>query len=140
MSQLINMDSEYKTWVESLSRRFKQSQIKAAVKVNRELLAFYWSLGKDIVEMKAESRWGSSFMEMLSKDLRAALPMAKGFSSTNLRYIKRFYLLYSPLFQAQTVPEIISKVEGIFPSIQKLPQVWEKNNGECNIQYSLGAS
>ena len=154
MSQLINMDSEYKTWVESLSRRFKQSQIKAAVKVNRELLAFYWSLGKDIVEMKAESRWGSSFMEMLSKDLRAALPMAKGFSSTNLRYIKRFYLLYSPLFQAQTVPEIISKVEGICPSIQKLPQVgekleavpeispqvWEKNNGECNIQYSLGAS
>lgn len=98
MSQLINMDSEYKTWVESLSRRFKQSQIKAAVKVNRELLAFYWSLGKDIVEMKAESRWGSSFMETLSKDLQAKLPMAKGFSSTNLRYIKRFYLLYSPLF------------------------------------------
>ena len=41
MSQLINMDSEYKKWVEALSRRFKQSQIKAAVKVNRELLAFY---------------------------------------------------------------------------------------------------
>ena len=41
MSQLTNMDSEYKKWGEALSRRFKQSQIKAAVKVNREMLAFY---------------------------------------------------------------------------------------------------
>ena len=130
MSQLINMDSEYKTWVESLSRRFKQSQIKAAVKVNRELLAFYWSLGKDIVEMKAESRWGSSFMETLSKDLQAKLPMAKGFSSTNLRYIKRFYLLYSPLFQAQAVPELgDSSIRAqVVPQI--VPQVVEQfDNG-----------
>lgn len=106
MSQLINMDSEYKTWVESLSRRFKQSQIKAAVKVNRELLAFYWSLGKDIVEMKAETRWGSSFMQTLSKDLQAALPMAKGFSLTNLRFIKRFYELYAPVIESQVVTQL----------------------------------
>ncbi len=128
MSQLINMDSEYKTWVESLSRRFKQSQIKAAVKVNRELLTFYWSIGKDIVEMKAESRWGSGFMETLSKDLQAELPMAKGLSSTNLRYIKRFYVLYSPLFQAQSVPELAG------PSIraQVVPEIVPSVEGQMD--------
>ena len=138
MSQLINMDSDYKTWVESLSRRFKQSQIKAAVKVNRELLAFYWSLGKDIVEMKAESRWGSNFMETLSKDLRAELPMVKGFSATSLRYVKRFYLLYAPLFQIQFETETEPKVEGISPSFQKFPQVGEKLEAVPEISPQVG--
>jgi hypothetical protein len=39
----------YKQRVQSLSRKFRQSQIKAAVKVNRKMLAFYWELGRDIV-------------------------------------------------------------------------------------------
>jgi hypothetical protein len=106
MSGLLTKDLAYKQWVQSLSKKFRQSQIKAAVKVNREMLAFYWELGRDIVEMKAESRWGSGFMEALSQDLQRELPGVKGLSSTNLRYIKRFYLLYSQLFQAQAVPEL----------------------------------
>ena len=106
MSNLLSTDVEYKQWLQSLSRRFRQSQIKAAVKVNQELLAFYWDLGKDIVEMNAESRWGSGFIDNLSKDLQQIMPSIKGLSTTNLRYIKRFYLLYSPLIQAQAVPEL----------------------------------
>ena len=34
-------------------------QIKAATKVNQEMIMFYWSLGKDIVEMNAEGTWGT---------------------------------------------------------------------------------
>ena len=138
MSQLINMDSEYKKWVEALSRRFKQSQIKAAVKVNREMLAFYWSLGKDIVEMKAESRWGSKLIDALSADLRAELPMVKGFSATNLRYVKRFYALYVPLFQAQVVTENVFEIEGTFPTFAKLPQVGEKLESAQKISPQVG--
>ena len=106
MSNLLSTDVEYKQWLQSLSQRFRQSQIKAAVKVNQELLAFYWELGKDIVEMNAESRWGSGFIEALSKDLQELLPAVKGLSPTNLRYIKRFYQLYSPIIQAQAVTDL----------------------------------
>ena len=119
MSQLITMDSEYKKWVEALSRRFKQSQIKAAVKVNRELLLFYWSLGKDIVEMKAESRWGSKLIDALSADLRVMLPNIKGFSRTNLFYVIKFYKLYAEIEivpqvggQLKTSSEIVPQLEG----------------------------
>ena len=106
MSNLLSTDVEYKQWLQSLSQRFRQSQIKAAVKVNQELLAFYWELGKDIVEKNAESRWGSGFIEALSKDLQELLPAVKGLSPTNLRYIKRFYQLYSPIIQAQAVTDL----------------------------------
>ena len=43
------LDKEYKEWVKDLALRYRNSQIKAAVKVNTEMLKFYWELGKDIV-------------------------------------------------------------------------------------------
>ena len=54
MSKLIKIDTEYQQWIKNLSERYRQSQLKAAVKVNTEMLRFYWSLGADIVNLKAE--------------------------------------------------------------------------------------
>ena len=54
-------NDQYRHWIAELSKRYQRSQIKAATSVNSEMLAFYWSLGRDIVEMKAESQWGSRF-------------------------------------------------------------------------------
>ena len=87
-------DSEYKKWINQLKIRFHQCQIKAAVRTNSSLLEFYWNLGHDIVIMKAEAVWGSSFFSQLSLDLRDTFPQMKGFSVTNLKYIKRWYLYY----------------------------------------------
>lgn len=97
MSKLI-LDKNYTEWVADLSKRYRSSQIKAAVSVNEELLKFYWSLGRDIVERQAENKYGKGFFNMLSRDLKSALPEAKGFSPKNLYYIRRFYLLYSGNF------------------------------------------
>lgn len=50
MSEILKVDREYLNWISDIALRFKQSQIKAANKVNVEMLRFYWSLGKDIFE------------------------------------------------------------------------------------------
>ena len=89
------IDKDYAQWVEELCKRYRRSQIKAAVKVNQEMLRFYWELGRDIVEMKVEQRWGEKVIMTLSADLKQAIPGATGFSRINLYYMKRFYSLYS---------------------------------------------
>lgn len=95
MNKPINiLDKEYLQWVKELSKRYRQSQIKAAVKVNTEMLKFYWSLGRDIVALKAEARWGSKFFVNLSRDLKELNPKATCFSPTNLLYMKNFFRLY----------------------------------------------
>lgn len=71
-----------------------QSQVKAACKVNVELLKFYWNLGRDISVMNAENNYGTNFNKKLSADLCEALPDVKSFSVTNLKYMKYFYELY----------------------------------------------
>ena len=66
--------AEYKQWFADIKSRLRNSQIKAAIKVNSTLLEFYWSLGRDIVKMKAEQAWGSGVLQQLSFDLRDEFP------------------------------------------------------------------
>lgn len=89
------IDKDYKQWVKALVMCYRQSQIKAAVKVNSEQLMYNFMLGRDIVEMHVEERWGESVINQLSIDLKREMPTAEGLSATNLRYCRRFYLLYS---------------------------------------------
>ena len=88
-------DSDYKQWLTDLKSRIRQSQIKAAVKVNTELLRLYWDLGKDIVARQMEAAWGEGFFEQLSQDLLKEFPDMKGFSTSNLYYIRQFYQFYT---------------------------------------------
>lgn len=97
------IDPEYKEWIKDLSLRYRKSQIKAAVKVNSEMLKFYWSLGRDIVYKKAESQWGDRFYRNLSADLRNETPDASCFSETNLKYMKYFYEMF-PLSEIRPQP------------------------------------
>ena len=81
-----------------------QSQVKAAVKVNTVMLEYYWSLGRDIVQMKVESKWGSGLFNQLSLDMKAMFPNETGFSVTNLKYMKRWYSFYAEEFIIRQQP------------------------------------
>ena len=105
MGNLINTDNAYKEWISNISLRFKQSQIKASMKVNSEMLRFYWSLGHDMDEKKNLYHWGSNFYEQVGKDLRKELPDVKSFSARNLRYMHQFYCLF-PILQ-----QVVAKIE-----------------------------
>ncbi len=120
MSKLIHIDAEYKQWIQSLSKRYRQSQIKASVHVNREMLAYYWELGRDIVELHAEQRWGNGFMRSLSQDLKQELPDATGLTQSNLYYCKKFYLLYNEGYIK--FPQVVGKLENVDEK-QIVPQV-----------------
>lgn len=94
MSRLIKIDNQYKNWIVELKQRIRQSQIKAALKVNEEMLRLYWEIGQEIVLLKAEAKWGGNIMLQISTDLKDEFPDQGGFSPTNLRYMKRFFLFY----------------------------------------------
>lgn len=107
MMRPINIiDSDYIQWIKELSSRYRRSQIKAAVKVNQEMLQFYWELGRDIVERDAENHYGSKFYTSLSRDLRAEIQNASGLSERNLRYTKKFYLFYENIME--TLQQVVA--------------------------------
>ncbi len=87
-------DARYVEWLADVKTRFRQSQIKASVRVNTSMLEFYWSIGRDLVALRAEECWGAGVVKQFALDMRQAFPDITGFSDSNIKYIKRWYSFY----------------------------------------------
>lgn len=100
--------TDYKNWLTALKQKFQSAQIKAHTQVNSTLLEFYWNLGQEIIEKQKTFDFGSGFLEQLSKDLTSEFPEIKGFSKSNLQYIRRWVLFYSQYEKVeQVVPQLV---------------------------------
>ena len=87
-------DKDYVEWLSEVKNRFRQSQIKAAIRVNTTMLEFYWSVGRDLVRLRAEQKWGAGVVKQFALDMRQAFPNETGFSHTNVKYMKCWYQFY----------------------------------------------
>jgi predicted nuclease of restriction endonuclease-like (RecB) superfamily len=119
MSSNLAIDRQYKDWLADLKHKVRNAQIKAALKVNAELLTLYWELGADLVAKQVNTKWGDGLIAQLSNDLITEFPEMKGFSRTNLMYIKKWYLFYaqSSGFVQQPVGQMEAD-EGSQPAIE----------------------
>ena len=102
--------SEYRAWIGELKKRYRATQIKAAVAVNSALIEYYWGLGRDISEKYSEFTkseiYGKQFFQRLSADLKDAMPGVAGHSPRNLRYCLDFFELYAG---KEFFPHIVGK-------------------------------
>ena len=96
MNSDLIIDNDYRIWLAKLKGRIRNVQIKAALKVNAELLNFYWELGADIVAKQEKTTWGDGLLPRLSKDLMAEFPEIKGFSRTQIVFILSRYFRKCP--------------------------------------------
>lgn len=128
-------NDQYIRWISDLKQKIQQSQIKAAIQVNSALIEMYWDLGKEISERRFENTYGSGFLKQLSNDLLNAFPEIKGFSLSNIKYIKSFYLFYNQNItkSQQLVGEfqnddnsMLQQVTGRFEKTSNLHQLGEK--------------
>jgi len=80
----------YEDFLRDLKQRIRAAQIKAVLAVNRELILLYWTIGREILERQERAGWGAKIIERLATDLHNEFPDMKGFSRTNLLYMRAF--------------------------------------------------
>jgi predicted nuclease of restriction endonuclease-like (RecB) superfamily len=99
---------DYETFLHGLKERIRTAQVRAALAVNRELTLLYWQIGQDILLRQQQQGWGAKVVTKLSKDLQKEFPAIKGFSRTNLLYMRAF---------AEAYPDeaIVQQVAGQIP-------------------------
>ncbi len=102
------IEEGYNTWFESIKKKIRLAQLRAAVAVNAELLNVYWDLGKEITDKQNEAKWGDAILEQLSIDLRLNFPNIKGFSKRNLYAIRQWYLFFKNSFEF--VPQPVAQI------------------------------
>lgn len=87
---LAEMDDSYVSFVEDLKQTISRTRMVVTLQANTQLIAMYWRIGDRILKTQEERGWGARVIDRLSHDLREAFPDMKGFSASNLKYMRRF--------------------------------------------------
>lgn len=72
----------------------KEHRQNAYVKINEELVAMYYELGEFLSKKIEKEKWGSKTIELISKNIIAHYPNAKGFNRAGLYRMIQFYETY----------------------------------------------
>jgi predicted nuclease of restriction endonuclease-like (RecB) superfamily len=119
----------YGEWLAELKSRIHTAQQRASLSVNRELVLLYWQIGQDILTRQATQGWGAKVIERLAHDLRNAFPEMKGFSRTNLLYMRSFA-------EAWTDEQIVQQVVGQLPWGHNLVLLTKLKKPEERLAYA----
>ena len=80
----------YIDWLSELKIKIHNAQQRETLAVNNELVRLYWQIGNEILTRQEKQGWGAKVIERLAQDLRTAFPEMRGFSRTNLLYMRSF--------------------------------------------------
>ncbi len=83
-------ESLYSDWLEGLKTQIRSARSRAALAVNAELINLYHRIGLEILERQTKEGWGAKVIDRLARDLRETFPDMKGFSASNLKYMRFF--------------------------------------------------
>ena len=86
---------DYAKVFNELKKDVRASQLRAMRSVNTELIMLYHRIGTYILNLQKKQGWGSKVIDQLSKDLKSTFPEMKGFSVTNLKYMRLFAAEYT---------------------------------------------
>ncbi len=94
-NELLYKDNEVNNIFNNIKDLVINSRNKVYHTVNTEMLNLYWNIGKVIMEIQQgdeRASYGDTVLDKLSKKLTNEF--GKGFSSRNLRTMRKFYLMY----------------------------------------------
>jgi len=103
-----SLPSTYPAFLTELKERIRIARLRAALCVNREMILLYWSIGRDILDRQRREGWRSEVINRLSEDLRREFPETRGFSRSNLFYMRAFAEAYPDERRVQEAPGLIS--------------------------------
>lgn len=105
---LLPDNTQYQSFLSGLKTRIRAAQMRASLAVNQELILLYWQIGQEILKRQQEEGWGAKVIDRLAKDLKQEFPEMKGFSRSNLKYMRSFA-------EAYPAGEIGQQLAGQFP-------------------------
>lgn len=145
-----HLPADYADWLSQLKRDITQSQQRAALTVNAELVQLYGRIGRDILQRQSAQGWGAKVIDRLAQDLKDAFPDMRGWSSSNLKYM-RFFAQHCPDGQfgqqaADQLPwfhivTLLTQLDGAadreWYAAQTIQQRWSRSTLELNIKNRL---
>ena len=77
--------------VQQIKAAVLRSQARSVQYINQEQLSLYFGIGRYVSEHSRNGYWGTGAIDNISKQLKSELPGLRGFSSENIKLMRRFY-------------------------------------------------
>lgn len=84
---MLENNDKYFEVLNDIKKTLMTTRNRIVENVNKDLVLMYYSIGLKLIE---NNKWGSSFIDMLAKDLKREFPTLKGMSARNPRYMQKF--------------------------------------------------
>jgi len=86
----VELPESYAGFLVEIKDQIKQERLKAVISANSALVLMYWNIGRSILNRQNSAGWGAKVIDRLSVDLKDEFPEMNGFSSRNLKYMRKF--------------------------------------------------
>lgn len=87
---LSEMSDDYLQLIEEIKNEIRKQRISIVLNANSSMICLYWNIGKSILEKQKKEKWGAKVIDRIAKDLKATFPDMSGFSSRNIKYMRKF--------------------------------------------------
>lgn len=84
--------------VAAIKSAIQQTRRSVMLNANKNSLALYFGIGRYISRSQNNSNWGDKVLENISSLLQQEMPGLKGFSKTQLKRMKAFYLAWKDYY------------------------------------------
>lgn len=140
----------YADWLQHLKQDIAHARQRAAMAVNAELVQLYGRIGQEILARQEAQGWGAKVIDRLARDLKDAFPDMRGWSASNLKYM-RFFAQHCPQGQIGQQPAdqlpwfhivtLLTKLDDAsereWYAVQAVQQGWSRTTLELNIKNRL---
>lgn len=93
-SRVTQTPAGFSRLLKEVKARIQQSQMRAVLSANAELVRLYWDIGRMIDQRQQQEGWGAAVIPRLARELHNELPQVKGFSERNIKRMLAFYRAY----------------------------------------------
>ncbi|MDR0604103.1 MAG: DUF1016 N-terminal domain-containing protein [Bacteroidales bacterium] len=125
------IDKNTSAYILEIKQIFASARQKAYSAVNFAMVEAYWLIGKRIVEEeqngKSRAEYGEHVIQEVSKALTEEFD--KGFSKTNVKNFRTFYLIFNNFQINQALPD-----QSITEIQQALPDQYSSPNSEISVR------
>ena len=87
-------NENYILFLSEIRNEIQIARITAVRETVKTITKLYFKIGKMIVSRQEKYGWGSSIINKLAEDIKRLENITTGFSVTNLKYMRQFYLEY----------------------------------------------
>ena len=84
------MEKEYFVFIDEVKAEIRRQRLRVTLNANVSMICLYWSIGNAVLKKQEQKGWGAKVIDRMSKDISDEFPDMKGFSTRNIKYMRKF--------------------------------------------------